>query len=136
MNQKTKDFSNKFNFLEDKKLLLLSDTGNPYKHIIEFIPELKKSKIYIYVSPASTSRFIQLFIKQKLNRKVSIIKDKNFKLFFSAEINNYIICIFFGSKKTKETLLLRRLTRHMLLKYNNIIVITEKGVDYDEDYTL
>jgi len=64
---------NKYNFLKDKKVLLLSDTGNPYNYLIDFIPELKNSKIYIYISPASTAKFVKLFIKQSLNKKVKII---------------------------------------------------------------
>ena len=125
-----------YSFLKDKKVLLLSDTGNPYKYLIDFIPELTNSKIYIYVSPASTSKFIKLFVKQSLNKKVKIIKDKNFSMFYNNKIKDYYVCIFFGKNNTQETAALKRLTRDMLLLYNNIIVITENGVDYDEDYTV
>ncbi len=125
-----------YSFLKDKKVLLLSDTGNPYKYLINFIPELTNSKIYIYVSPASTSKFIKLFVKQSLNKKVKIIKDKNFSMFYNNKIKDYYVCIFFGKNNTQETAALKRLTRDMLLLYNNIIVITENGVDYDEDYTV
>lgn len=125
-----------YSFLKNKKVLLLSDTGNPYKYLIKFIPELNDSKIYIYVSPASTSKFIRLFVKQSLNKKVKIIEDKNFSMFYNNKIKDYYVCIFFGKNKTKETAVLKRLTRDMLLLYNNIIVITEDGVDYDEDYTV
>jgi len=128
--------TNNYFFLKNKKVLLLSDTGNPYKYLIDFIPELNNSKIYIYVSPASTSKFIRLFVKQSLNKKVKIIKDKNFSMFYNNEIKDYYVCIFFGKNNTKETAALKRLTRDMLLLYNNIIVITESGVDYDEDYTV
>lgn len=128
--------SNKYDFLKNKEVLLLSDTANPYKHLIDFIPELTNSKVYIYVSPASTAKFIRLFIKQSLNKKVKIIKDKNFSLFYNNKIKNYYVCIFFGKYETKETKVLKRLTRDMLLLYNNIIVITENGVDYDEDYSV
>ena len=125
-----------YSFLKNKKVLLLSDTGNPYNYLINFIPELNNSKIYIYVSPASTSKFIRLFVKQSLNKKVKIIEDKNFSMFYNNKIKDYYVCIFFGKNKTKETAVLKRLTRDMLLLYNNIIVITEDGVDYDEDYTV
>lgn len=125
-----------YSFLKNKKVLLLSDTGNPYKYLIKFIPELNNSKIYIYVSPASTSKFIRLFVKQSLNKKVKIIEDKNFSMFYNNKIKDYYVCVFFGKNKTKETAVLKRLTRDMLLLYNNIIVITENGVDYDEDYTV
>ena len=128
--------NDKYSFLKNKEVLLLSDTANPYNHLINFLPELKNSKVYIYVSPASTAKFIRLFIKQSLNKKVKIIKDKNFSLFYNEEIKKYHICIFFGKHETKETKLLKRLTRDMLLLYNNIIVITENGVDYDEDYSV
>jgi len=128
--------TNNYSFLKNKKVLLLSDTGNPYKYLIDFIPELNNSKIYIYVSPASTSKFIRLFVKQSLNKKVKIIKDKNFSMFYNNKIKDYYVCIFFGKNNTKETAALKRLTRDMLLLYNNIIVITESGVDYDEDYTV
>jgi len=128
--------SNQYEFLKNKKVLLLSDTGNPYKYLIKFIPELSNSKVFIYVSPASTSKFIRLFVKQSLNKKVKIIEDKNFSMFYNNKIKDYYVCIFFGKNKTKETKILRRLTRDMLLLYNNIIVITESGVDYDEDYSI
>lgn len=125
-----------YSFLKNKKVLLLSDTGNPYKYLINFIPELINSKVYIYVSPASTSKFIRLFVKQSLNKKVKIIEDKNFSMFYNNKIKDYYVCIFFGKNTTKETKILKRLTRDMLLLYNNIIVITENGVDYDEDHSI
>jgi hypothetical protein len=125
-----------FSYLKNQKVLLLSDTGNPYSHILNFLPELAESKVFIYVSPASTANFIKLFVFKVINRKVKIIKDKNFKLFDSPEIAQYHVCIFFGNKSTKETKLLRTLTRHLLVSYKNIIVITKDGIDYDANYSL
>lgn len=125
-----------FSYLKDKKVLLLSDTGNPYDHILKFLPELAESKVFIYVSPASTANFTKLFVLKIINRKVKIIKDKNFKLFDSPEIGEYHVCIFFGNKSTKETKLLQALTRHLLVSYKNIIVITKDGVDHDANYSL
>ena len=66
----------------------------------------------------------------------SFLKDKNFSMFYNNKIKDYYVCIFFGKNNTQETAALKRLTRDMLLLYNNIIVITESGVDYDEDYTV
>ena len=57
-------------------------------------------------------------------------------MFYNNKIKDYYVCIFFGKNNTQETAALKRLTRDMLLLYNNIIVITESGVDYDEDYTV
>ena len=87
---------------DKKKVLLLSDTGNPYKYLINFIPELINSKIYIYVSPASTSKFIRLFVKQSLNKKVKIIKDKNFSMFYNNKIKDYYVCIFLAKTILKK----------------------------------
>jgi hypothetical protein len=39
-------------------------------------------------------------------------------------------------KKSKETPILTRLVRDMLLTYKNITIVTEKGIDCDENYTV
>jgi len=125
-----------FSYLKNKKVLLLSDTGNPYPYIISFLKELKDSDVYIYICPATTSRFVKIWIKFTLNKKAQIIKDKHYKIFFTDEINSYEVCMIFGKTKNPDRSLLRRVLRNMLLSYQNITVVTESGIDCDENYTL
>ena len=125
-----------FSFLKQKKVLILSDTGFPYPYITEVIPHLFDSQIYIYICPATTSRFVQLWVKMHLNKKVNIIKDKHYKMFFTEKMNDYEIILFFGKEKNKEKSMLRKLLKSMLLSYKNITIVTENGIDCDENYTL
>ena len=116
-----------FSYLEGKKVLVLSDTSYRHDYIVNFIEKLNKSKVYIYISPATTSRFIKLW---------TIIYDKHYQYFYTHKIDDYEICIILGKKKSKETPILTRLVRDMLLTYKNITIVTEKGIDCDENYTV
>lgn len=123
-------------FLKNKKILALSDTGYPYRHIKDFCSEISESIVDIYVSPASTSRFLKVFISFSGNKRTKILKDKNFNLFDKIQPKDYIVVIFFGSKQTKETKFLTVLALNLVVAGYNIITITENGVDYDEDSPL
>lgn len=123
-------------FLKNKKILALSDTGYPYKHIKDFCYEISDSIVDVYVSPASTSRFLKVFISFSGNKRSKILKDKNFNLFDKIKPNDYIIVIFFGSKQTKETKFLTVLALNLVVAGFNIITVSENGVDYDEDNPL
>lgn len=125
-----------FSYLQNKKVLILSDTAHPYPYIIYFLKQLKNSDVYIYICPATTSRFVKLWIKVTLNKSAQIIKDKHYKMFFTDEINNYEVCMIFGKTKNPDRSLLRKVLRNMLLSYQNITVVTENGIDCDENYTL
>jgi len=124
------------NYLKDKKLLLLSDTWFPYDYIKEFLKQLTNGQVYIYASPASTSKFIKVYIKVFAKRKVQIIKDKDFKLFFNEKIDNYVVVIFFGKKRTKETPLLELLAKKLLTSYQDVVTVLPDGIDYDENSSL
>lgn len=123
-------------YLKNKKVLALSDTGYPYKHIKSFCSEISESIVDIYVSPASTSRFLKVFITFSGNKRTKILKDKNFNLFDKIKPDDYIIVIFFGSKQTRETKFLTVLALNLVVAGFNIITVNENGVDYDEDNSL
>lgn len=125
-----------FSYLENKQVLLLSDTGYPYPYILEFIEKLRHSNVSIYICPATTSQFVKLWLLVVLDKKVKIIKDKNYKMFFKNKIDEFEIVIIFGKKKNDEQTTLRKLLKSMLLSYKNITVVTEKGIDCDENNTL
>lgn len=125
-----------FNYLINKKVLVLSDTFYPYSYITDFIKKLSDSQVFIYICPATTSGFVKLWMKIHLNKKVNIIKDKHYKMFFTKNIDNYEIVIIFGKNKNQEQKLLQKLLKNMLLSYKNITVVTHKGIDCDENYTL
>lgn len=125
-----------FNYLKNKKVLVLSDTFYPHSYITDFIKKLSDSQVYIYICPATTSGFVKLWMKIHLNKKVKIIKDKHYKMFFTNNIDNYEIVILFGKNKNQEQKLLQKLLKNMLLSYKNITVVTNKGIDCDENYTL
>ena len=120
-------------YLKDKKILALSDTGYPYRHIKDFCEVLSESVVDIYVSPATTSRFLKVYISYSGNKRSKILKDKKFLLFNKIKPKDYIIVVFFGSKITKETRLLTVLAQQLLIANYDIITVTEQGVDYDED---
>ena len=131
MVQKTKQ---NFKFaLKDKKILALSDTGYPYPYIKDFCKEISESIVDVYVSPASTSRFLKLYISFSGNRRTKILKDKKFLLFTKIRPEDYIVVIFFGSKITKETKLLTVIAQQLVVQNYNVITVNENGVDYDED---
>jgi soluble P-type ATPase len=125
-----------FSYLHGKKVLLLSDTGFAYPYIIQFLKKLKNSEIYIYICPATTSRFVKLWIKTTTNKSAQIIRDKHYKMFFTNEIDKYEVIMLFGKSKNPDRSLLRKILRNMLLSYQRITVVTEKGIDCDENYTL
>lgn len=124
------------NYLKDKKLLLLSDTWFPYDYIKEFLKELTAGKVYIYSSPASTAKFIKVYIKVFAKRKVQILKDKDFKLFFDKKVDDYVVVIFFGKKRTKETPVLELLAKKLLTSYQDVVTVLPDGIDYDENSPL
>ena len=125
-----------FDYLKNKKVLVLSDTFYPYSYITNFITKLSDSQVFIYICPATTSGFVKLWMKIHLNKKVKIIKDKHYKMFFTNNIDEYEIVIIFGKNKNQEQDLLKKLLKNMLLSYKNITVVTYKGIDCDENYTL
>ena len=125
-----------YSYLHNKKVLVLSDTAHPYQYIISFLKQLKQSDVYIYICPATTSRFVKLWIKVTLNKSANIIKDKHYKMFFTNEIENYEVCMIFGKTKNFDRSLLKKVLRNMLLSYQNITVVTESGIDCDENHTL
>lgn len=123
-------------YLQTKKLLLISDTWYPYEYITNFVSKLITGKVFVYSSPASTARFIKVYLKVFANRKVNLIKDKNFNIFFDDKINDYIVVVFFGKKRVKETDLLEILAKKLLTSYQDVIIVYPDGVDYDEDSSL
>jgi hypothetical protein len=123
-------------YLNSKKVLLLSDTHYPHLYIKDFLKYLDASNVYVYVSPATTSKFIKVYLKVFAHRNATILKDKKYKIFFDDAINNYIVVIFFGKKATNETQLLEKLAKKLILCYQDVIVVTHEGIDYDEDSSL
>jgi soluble P-type ATPase len=133
MHQSQIDFKT---ILKDKKILALSDTGYPYKHVKDFCKELSDSIVDVYVSPATTSGFLKVYMSFSGNRRAKILKDKKFLLFGKIKPEDYIVVIFFGSKITKETKMLTVLAQNLVISNYNIITVTEEGVDYDENSPL
>ena len=120
--------------LKDKKILALSDTGYPYPYIRDFCKQLSESIVDIYVSPASTSRFLKIYVSFTKNKRVKILKDKKFNLFNKIKPDDYIVVIFFGSKITKETKFLTVIAQQLVILNYNVITVNEDGVDYDENH--
>jgi hypothetical protein len=120
-------------FLKDKKILALSDTGYPHKHIKDFCKQLSESIVDVYVSPASTSGFLKVYMSFSGNKRAKILRDKKFLLFNKIKPNDYIVVIFFGSKITKETKMLTVLAQQLVVANYNVITVTEEGIDYDEN---
>lgn len=123
-------------YLNTKKLLLISDTWYPYEYITSFLGKLITGKVFVYSSPASTAKFIKVYLKVFAKRKVNLIKDKNFNLFFDDKINEYVVVVFFGKKRVKETAILEIVAKKLLTSYQDVILVYPDGVDYDEDSPL
>ena len=123
-------------YLQTKKLLLISDTWYPYEYITGFVGKLVTGKVFVYSSPASTARFIKVYLIVFANRKVNLSKAKNFNIFFDDKINEYVVVVFFGKKTVKETDLLEILAKKLLTSYQDVIIVYPDGVDYDEDSSL
>lgn len=119
--------------LKDKKILALSDTGYPHKHIKDFCKLISKSIVDVYVSPASTSRFLKVYVAYSGNKRCKILKDKNFLILNKIKPSDYVIVIFFGGKVTKETKMLTVLAQQLIIADYNVITVSEQGIDYDED---
>jgi hypothetical protein len=128
-----KQMANLENSLKDKKILALSDTGYPHKHIKDFCKVISKSIVDVYVSPASTSGFLKVYISFSGNKRCKILKDKNFLILNKIKPSDYIIVVFFGGKITKETKMLTILAQQLIIANYNVITVTEEGIDYDED---
>jgi hypothetical protein len=133
MHQKKIDFSA---YLKDKKILALSDTGYPYPHIKDFCKELSNSIVDVYVSPATTSGFLKVYMTFSGNKRAKILRDKKFLLFNKIKPEDYIVVIFFGSKITRETKFLTILAQKLVISNYNIITVTEEGIDYDENSSI
>lgn len=119
--------------LKDKKILALSDTGYPYRHIKDFCNLISDSVVDVYVSPASTSGFLKVYIKYSGNKRCRILRDKNFLLLNKIKPSDYIVVVFFGSKITKETRMLTVLAQQLIISDYNVITVNEDGIDYDAD---
>lgn len=119
--------------LKNKKILALSDTGYPHKHIKDFCKVISDSVVDVYVSPATTSGFLKVYIKFSGNSRCRILKDKNFLLLNKIKPEDYIVVVFFGGKITKETKLLTVLAQQLIIADYNVITVNEDGIDYDAD---
>lgn len=120
----------------NKKVLALSDTGYPYRYIRDFCTLLEGASVDVYVSPATTSRFLKLYIAATGNRKCKILKDKNYNIIYNLKKSDYTIVVFFGEKYSKETKLLTKLCQRMVILGYDLITVTEEGVDYDENSSI
>jgi soluble P-type ATPase len=73
MHQNQIDFKS---YLKNKKVLALSDTGYPHKHIKDFCKELSESIVDVYVSPATTSGFLKVYMSfsgNKRKKKITLL---------------------------------------------------------------
>jgi hypothetical protein len=119
--------------LKDRKVLALSDTAYPYKHIKDFCKVLSESIVDVYVSPATTSGFLKVYMSFSGNKRARILRDKKFLLLNKIKPEDYIVVIFFGSKITKETKMLTVLAQQLIISDYNVITVNENEIDYDED---
>jgi excinuclease UvrABC ATPase subunit len=104
--------------------------------ITEFLKNLTSGKVFVYASTASTAKFIKVYLKVFAKRKVNLIKDKHFNLFFDDKINEYIVVVFFGKKRVPETAILEIVAKKLLTSYQDVMLVYPDGVDYDEDSAL
>jgi hypothetical protein len=114
-------------------VLALSDTAYPYKHIKDFCKVLSESIVDVYVSPATTSGFLKVYMSFSGNKRAKILRDKKFLLLNKIKPEDYIVVIFFGSKITKETKMLTVLAQQLIISDYNVITVNENEIDYDED---
>ena len=124
------------NLFENKKILAMSDTGYPYQYIRDFCQKIETAIVDVYVSPATTARFLKLYIAATGNKRCKILKDKNYQLFDKIQKTDYIFVVFFGKKVSRETRALTVLCQSLVIQGYDLITVTEEGVDYDDNSSI
>lgn len=114
----------------------MSDTGYPYQYIRDFCQKIETAIVDVYVSPATTARFLKLYIAATGNKRCKILKDKNYQLFDKIQKTDYIFVVFFGKKVSRETRALTVLCQSLVIQGYDLITVTEEGVDYDDNSSI
>jgi hypothetical protein len=118
--------------LSNKIVIIASDDFIPYPYIKQFIPYLKNSKIYLLTDPVKYARYTKILLKS--------FNIKNIKFVSSKDIDNYldvaIFVLFFGKKYNQDKNKLLTIARLILINDQELIALSEDGVDIDENSSI
>lgn len=115
--------------LDNKKVIIASDDFIPYPYIKNFVPYLNNSKIYLLTDPLKFSRYTKILLNSFNIKKIKFIKAEDVEKHY----NDCIFLLFFGKKKNLDKESLLRIARILLINDQEVIALSEQGVDIDED---
>lgn len=119
--------------LKNKNVVVISDDYIPYYYILQFASYLADSRVHILSYPEHIYRYTKInFKKAGITRLTILDKNKMLKL----DKDKYVLVLFFGKRSNEDKKWLLSLYRRFLLNDYEIINLTEKGVEYDEDSPL
>lgn len=118
--------------LENKTVVVASDDFIPYPYIKEFIPNISNSKIYLLQEPFKYSKYTKILLNSFDIKNIKFLKFKNIDNLY----NDSIFLLFFGSKNNEDKNFLLRLARMLLLEDQEVIALSQNGVDIDENSSI
>lgn len=118
--------------LDNKKIIIASDDFIPYPYIKTFIPYLKDSKIHLLTDPLKFSGYTKILLNSFNIKKIKTVKSDDIEKFY----DDCIFLLFFGKKNNLDKATLLRIARILLLNNQEVIALSQEGVDIDEDSTI
>lgn len=118
--------------LSNKNIILASDDFIPYPYIKKFVPLLQGGKIYLLTDPLKYARYTKILLNS--------CNIKNIRFLSSKDIDNYIdnaiFVLFFGKKYNQDKNKLLSIARLIIINNQELIALSEDGVDIDENSSL
>jgi hypothetical protein len=114
--------------LSGKTVILASDDYIPYPYIKNFIPYIKNSNIVILANPTKYYRYTNILLNSFGIKNAKFVDIKNIENYY-----NNIFILFFGKKENDDKDYLLKVARYLLINEQEVVALSEKGIDIDED---
>lgn len=118
--------------LSGKSLVIASDDYIPYPYIKSFLPYISNSKITLLQEPIRYYKYTKILLNSFDIKHINFLKFKKIE----ESYNESIYILFFGKKYNKDKEFLLTLSRMLLLENQEVIALSENGVDIDEDSSI
>lgn len=118
--------------LSGKSLVIASDDYIPYPYIKSFLPYISNSKITLLQEPIRYYKYTKILLNSFDIKHINFLKFKKIQ----ESYNESIYILFFGKKNNKDKEFLLTLSRMLLLENQEVIALSENGVDIDEDSSI
>lgn len=118
--------------LSGKSIVIASDDYIPYPYIKSFIPYISESRITLLQEPVKYYKYTKILLNSFDIKHINFLKFKKIEESYDKSI--YIL--FFGKKNNKDKEFLLTLSRMLLLDNQEVIALSENGVDIDEDSSI